>query len=169
MMSTREKLRMEIIETQEAFHQLLESIPEDAFGIPSDNPAWTIGEVLYHMSLAPRFLSQDVKMITTQNWMYKIIPILIPKQLFDWLNKKLTKYGARKLSREFIAAEYNKAHRATLKALDEVKEADFEKKLNYPDWDPLLSGEVTLERLFHYVKLHFEAHTEQIRLINEVN
>jgi len=53
--------------------------------------------------------------------------------------------------------------------LDEVKDADFEKKLNYPNWDPILSGEVTLERLFHYVKLHFEAHAKQIRLMNKGN
>lgn len=161
-MSIREKLRMEIEETRISFHQLLESIPDEAFSLPSDNPAWTIGEVLHHMSLAPRFLSQDVKIITTQNWMYKVIPIIIPKQLFDWLNKKMTKYGARKLSHEFLAAEYDKAHQATLKALDEVKEADFEKKLNYPDWDPLLSGEVTLERLFRYVKVHFDSHAAEI-------
>jgi len=81
-------------------------------------------------------------MITTQNWMYKIIPVIIPKQLFEWVNKNLTKYGARNLSREFLTAEYDKAHLPTIKALDEVKETDFDKKLNYPDWDPLLSGEV---------------------------
>lgn len=168
-MKIREELRQEIENTRTSFHELLDSIPDKALKLPSDNPAWTIGEVLYHMSLAPRFLSQDVKMITTQNWLYKIIPVIIPKQLFDWLNKKLTKYGARKLSRKFISVEYDKAHLSTIKALDEVKEADFYKKLNYPDWDPLLSGEVTLERLFHYIKLHFEAHAKQIRLIEKGN
>jgi hypothetical protein len=50
-----------------------------------------------------------------------------------------------------------------LKALDEVEDSNFEKKLNYPDWDPLLSGEVTLERLFRYVKVHFDSHAAEIR------
>jgi len=158
----REAIRQEIEATRTSFQELLASIPDEAFSLPSDNPAWTVGEVLYHMSIAPRFLSKDVKMITNQNWMYRIIPVLIPKQLFDWLNKKLTKYGARKLSREFLAVEYDKAHQATLIALGEVKETDFKKKLNYPDWDPLLSGEVTLERLFRYVKVHFDAHAAEI-------
>lgn len=162
-MSAREKLRMEIEETRKSFHQLLESIPDEAFGLPSDNPAWTIGEVLYHMSIAPRMLGTDVKMIVNQNWFYKLVPAIIPKSLFDWFNKILTRYGARKLTREFLAAEYDRAHQATLKALDEVEEADFEKKLNYPDWDPLLSGEVTLERLFHYVRAHFDVHAAEIR------
>jgi hypothetical protein len=167
-MSIRENLRLEIEDTQEAFHQLLESIPDKAFGLPSDNPAWTIGEVLYHMSIAPRMLGTDVKMILNQNWFYRLIPAIIPKRLFDWLNKILTKFGARNLTRKFLASEYDKAHLATLKALDEVKEADFEKKLIYPDWDPLLSGEVTLERLFHYIKLHFDVHVAQIHVkLNE--
>lgn len=165
-MTMRESLRQEIEATRTSFHELLNSIPDEAFSLPSENPAWTIGEVLYHMSIAPRMLGTDVKMILNQNWFYRLIPAIIPKRLFDWLNKILTKIGARNLTREFLASEYDKAHLATLKALDEVKEAYFEKKLNYPDWDPLLSGEVTLERLFHYIKLHFEAHAEQIHLQN---
>jgi len=81
-------------------------------------------------------------------------PVIIPKKVFDWTNKHLTRRGARNLSREFLKKEYDKAHEATLKALEEVKDSDFGKKVNYPDWDPLLSGEVTLERLFGYVMVH---------------
>jgi hypothetical protein len=54
-----------------------------------------------------------------------------------------------------------------MRALDQVANSDFDKHLRYPDWDPLLSGEVTLERLFHYVKVHFDSHAEQIGLIVE--
>jgi hypothetical protein len=162
-MTIKQSLRQEVEETQVAFHELLVSIPDETLGLPSDNPAWTIGEVLYHMSIAPKMLGTDAKMILKQNWLYKIIPAIIPKRLFDWLNKHLTKWGARKLSREFLRNEYDKANNATLKALDAIKEADFKKKLIYPDWDPLLSGEVTLERLFRYVKVHFDSHSEEIR------
>lgn len=162
-MSIREELQQEIEETRQAFHALLASIPDEAFDLPSDNPAWTIGEVLYHMSIAPRMLGTDVKMIVKQSWLYKIIPTVIPKKLFDWINKHLTRWGARNLTREFLKEEYDQAHAATLKALDEVDDSDFKKKLNYPDWDPLLSGEVTLERLFRYVKVHFDSHAAEIR------
>ena len=115
------------------------------------------------MSIAPKMLGTAAKMIVNQNWLYKIIPIVIPKRLFDWTNKHLTRWGARNLSREFLREEYDKAHAATLKALKEVKDSDFGRKVNYPDWDPLLSGEVTLERLFGYVKVHFDSHAEEIR------
>ncbi len=161
-MSIREELFTEINSTRDDFHKLLASIPCETYHLPSDNPAWTVSEVLYHMSIAPRMLGRDVKMITGQNWLYRLVPILLPKKAFDWMNKNLTKYGARHATPDFLAKEYDKGHEATLAALAEVADADFEKKLYYPDWDPLLSGEVTLERLFHYVRLHFDAHATQL-------
>lgn len=164
-MSKREALRQEIEETRAAFHALLAAVPDAALHLPSDNPAWTVGEVLYHMSVAPRMLGRDAKMITGQNWAFRLIPLIVPKGLFNWLNQELTKYGARRLSREFLAEEYDKAHAMTLRMLAAVADSDFEKRVHYPDWDPLLSGEVTLEKLFHYVKAHFDSHEGQLRAI----
>ena len=77
----------------------------------------------------------------------------------------MTRFGARNPSPEFLAQEYDKAHVLALKALAEVNDDEFSKKVDYPDWDPLLSGEVTLERLFHYKKVHFDSHAGQIRKI----
>ncbi len=162
-MTTREALQKEIEETRIRFHQLLDEIPDSAFDKPSGNAAWNVGEVLYHMSIAPRFLVEDVRMISGQRWAYRLIPILFPKRLFDWLNARLTRYGARHLSRQFLADEYEKAHRRTLETLSKLNEGDMQKSLEYPDWDPLLSGKVTMERLFHYVKAHFDSHEEEIR------
>lgn len=161
-MNMYEQLRHEIIETQHRFHQLLDTIPDQAFSQPSHNPAWTIGEVLYHMSLAPRLVIADVRMITGQTWLYRLIPRLVPKRLFNWVNARMTRYGARHLSRAFLADEYNKAHEIALRALDSVVEGNFQRSAIYPDWDPLLAGEVTLERLFHYMKDHFDAHASEI-------
>lgn len=160
-MTIREELYQEINDTRAAYFELLKRIPEAAYCQPSGNPAWTVGEVLYHISLAPRLLNRDVKMIVEQNRLM-LLPRLVPRRLFNWLNETLTRYGARHVSREFLAAEYEKAHQAALKALAGVKEEDFGKSLIYPDWDVLLCGEVTLERLFRYVKVHFESHAAQL-------
>ena len=164
-MSTKEELRQEIEETKVRFHELLDFVPDEAFGLPSDNTAWTVGEVLYHMSIAPKNLGKDVKMILGQSWLYKMFPKVMPKALFNWGNKHLTRYGARHMSREFLAQSYDDAHDLTLKALNTVTEADLRKHLEYPDWDPMLSGDVTLEKLFHYIKAHFDSHEAQIRQI----
>jgi len=161
-MNIREQLYQEIVETKNEYNALLESIPEKAYVLPSSNPAWTIGEILYHMIIAPRFMIKDIKMILGQNWLFRLIPVIIPKKLFDWLNKHLTRYGARNVSREFLLIEYKKAHEAALKALSNIDDKDFEKSFDYPDWDPLLSGKVTPERLFHYIKLHFDTHSQEL-------
>jgi uncharacterized damage-inducible protein DinB len=161
-MNTREELRQEIMETRRRFHQLLERVPDEAFHLPSTTPEWTIGEVLYHMSLAPRFLTTDIKFIFGQSWFYRLLIRLVPKRLFDSLMVRLTRYGARHLSRQFLAKEYDKAHALTLAALDMVADEDFGKSILYPDWDPQLSGQVTLERLFHYVTVHFDWHAAQV-------
>ena len=161
-MDTREELREEIMETRLKFHRLLARVPDEAFDLPSTTPEWTIGEVLYHMSLAPRFLTTDVKMITRQSRFYRLVIRLVPKWLFDGLMVRLTRFGARHLSRQFLAKAYDTAHALTLAALDAVADEDFAKSMHYPDWDPLLSGPVTLERLFRYVSLHFNWHAAQV-------
>ena len=162
-MSIREELRQEIEETKIAFHELLAIVPDEALPMPSDNPAWNVGEVLYHMSIAPRMLGKDVSMILKHEWVYRVMPSIVPKALFDWTNKNLTKFNARHMSREFLAKEYDEAHESTIAALDSVQDSDFSKHVEYPDWDPMLSGDVTLERLFHYIKAHFDDHAGQIR------
>ncbi|MEZ4709347.1 MAG: DinB family protein [Caldilineaceae bacterium] len=163
-MKTRERLRQEIESTQAAFHRLLDSLPEEALSLPSDNPAWTIRQVLYHIAIIPRYMIVEVVMIRRQVWLYQLLPRLIPKGLFDWLNVRITRLGARK-SRRQLAEVYDRSCRASLQALDSVDDADFGKSLFYPLWDPLLAGHVTVEFLFGYIKRHFDSHAAQIESI----
>ena len=81
-MSVKDELRAEIIQTRAAFHELLAQIPDEAFSMPSENPAWTIGEVLFHMSLAPRFMVTDLKAIVSRPWLARIFSALVPDALF---------------------------------------------------------------------------------------
>ena len=162
-MSVKSELQQELETTRLAFHELLDSIPHETFRLPSGNPAWNIGEVLHHMSIAPKMIGADVRMITGQNWIYRWITILVPISLFNWLNTRLTRFGARHMSREFLAQSYDLANESAVRALTSIPEGDFNRGLDYPDWDPMLAGEVTLERLFRYIKLHFEHHAAEIR------
>ena len=95
-----------------------------------------VGEVLDQMSRFPCLMGRDVRMITGQNWVYRIIPVILPKAAFKRLNGRLTRFGTREISRAFMAREYDKAHQMTLG---------------------------TLEQRFHDIKSHFEAHANQIR------
>jgi hypothetical protein len=159
----RGELRREIEDTRAAFHDLLNAVPDVALSRRSDNPAWTIGAVLHHMSLAPRMMVADVSMITGQSKAYRIVPKLVPRSLFDWVNKVYTRYGARNVSRQSLADEYDDATAKILRTLESVSDEDFLKSATYPGWDPLLSGDTTLVQLFHYVKAHFEIHQQQVR------
>lgn len=162
-MSIKEELRLELTQTREAYHRLLAEVPDEMFSKPSDNQAWTIGEVLFHMSLAPRFMTADLRVIIDSPWLAKIFMTLVPESLFHRLNEFFTRYWSRNLSRTFLAEQYDKAHTRVMKSLETLEEEDFQKSLKYPEIDPLLSGVVTVERLYRYMKLHFDVHAGQIR------
>jgi uncharacterized damage-inducible protein DinB len=167
-MTLKEELAQEMEATRRDFHHLLASVPEAFYHHPSDNPAWTIGEVLFHMSLAPRFLTADLRIIIGQAWISKFIGIFIPKSIFDRLNEHFTRHWAsRNMTREKLARAYEKAHENALRALENLKEEDFTKSLEYPNYDELLAGVVTVERLYRYITIHFRVHAEQIRKIIE--
>ena len=153
----QQELRVELEQTRRDFHQLLSQIPADKFDLPSKNPAWTIREVLYHMSLAPRNLPADVRMIRH----LKRVP-RIPAGPFNRLNTYLTRRGARNLDKSALADRYDQAHQRTMQALDSIQEEEWDFGVQYPDWDPMLSGFVTIEHLFHYVRQHFNAHAEEV-------
>lgn len=157
--SISRQIRDELESTRQAYHTLLEDVSESDFGKPSLNPEWTIGEMLYHMSLAPRGLPMDVRMIRHLKWVPKL-----PAGPFNRLNIYLTRRGGRNATKEILGETYDKAHAETLKALESVKEDEWEIGVQYPDWDPMLSGYVTLEKLFHYIKRHFDSHERDVRL-----
>lgn len=156
--SIREQLRAEIEATCGDFHQLLSAIPDEMLDLPSANPEWTIREVLYHMSLAPRNLPADVSMIKKLRWVPKL-----PPGPFDRLNAYLTRRGARGLDKISLAEKYDQATEKALQALESVQDDQWQLGVEYPNWDPMLSGFVTLERLFHYIALHFKVHADEIK------
>jgi hypothetical protein len=106
---------------------------------------------------------QDVGVITGERRILKQIPRVVPRWLFDWVNKVYTQQAARHASPQFLADRYDRATANILKTLESVGDNDFAKSANYPGWDPLLSGKVTLEQLFGYVAAHFRVHEQQIR------
>ena len=153
----RQQLHDELESTRQDFHLLLDEILEEDYDLPSLNSAWTIRKVLYHMSLAPRNLPSDVRLIRHLKWVPKL-----PAGPFNRINAALTRRGARNLDKEALAVKYNEAHARSLQALETVKDDEWAFGVDYPDWDPILSGFVTLERLFRYIHQHFEAHAKEI-------
>ena len=155
---TGRALAQELESTRAAFHQLLQSVPANRFGAPTPNPAWNVGQMLFHMSVALKFLPADAALIRRSGR----LPRFIPAFLFHWLNKQYTRWGGRRPTHAYLAAQYDKAHALTLAALRRVAADEWQKGMSYPGWDPLLSGFVSLETLFHYPARHFQAHAAEI-------
>jgi hypothetical protein len=156
--TVRSEIRVELETTRTSFHELLSSISAEDWSRRSGNLAWTVGEVMYHMTLALRLLPSDVRLIRSLAWAPKL-----PAFLFDWLIAALTRLGARRQTRFTVAEEYEAAHATVLQLLETIQEDEWGRGMDYPAWDPLLSGYVTLERLFRYPAVHFESHAEQVR------
>ena len=77
-------------------------------------------------------------------------------------NARFARRGAR-ITRQGLIKAYGKAHTVIRSRLRRTREEDFQKSVSYPAaLDASLAGEVTVERLFHYVKEHFTAHAVQM-------
>lgn len=156
--SLNEEIREELEDTRQAYHGLLDSLSDEDWKKASGNPAWTVGQLMVHMTFAPRMLPADVGLIRRGGWMPRL-----PALLFNWSNVLMTRWSARKESVLTVGALYDAAHQKALAVLDTIQEEEWHLGKEYPDWDPMLSGYVTLERLFRYLTLHFEVHAEQVR------
>jgi hypothetical protein len=154
----RKEIRADLEATRDAYHALLNSLSDEDWHKPSGNPAWTVGQVVYHMTMAPRMLPSDVRMIRRG----RRAPGL-PAFIFNFLNVLVTRWGARKHTRQTVGAAYDAAHAAALAAFETIQDHEWSKGVEYPDWDPMLSGFVTIERLFRYLPLHFEVHAGQVQ------
>lgn len=159
-MDIKEHIKEELEGTREEYHRLLTSISEEDFLLPSANPAWSVAEILSHMSLAPRYISSDIVFIRRFAWIPKP-----PAVLFHTFNNWSTKRGARNATHDSLAEHYDVAHVRMIEALENIQDDEWTKGAEYPGWDPMLSGFVTLERLFRYPNEHFQAHKKELEVV----
>lgn len=156
----KDSLRKQIETTRQKFLKMLDGIDAMAWHIPSGNPAWTIGEVVYHITMATEFIPADVHLIRTS----PLFP-RFPAGLFHRLNPALTRRLARGYDRQAMAERFESLHQKLLHLLDDIAPSEWEKGARYPDVDPpLLSGFVTIADLFRYHSWHFESHCAEVRL-----
>lgn len=159
-------IKQEIEEELEATYArviaLIESIPETDYSLPTDNPAWTVGDILFHITLGPRALAFEAWMITHMRGPFQFGMRRFPSRLFNRGNAWFGRQGKR-VSRQGLLKAYGKAHAVIRSRLRRTREEDFAKSVVYPtDFVSELEGEVTVERLFRYVAGHFEAHERQL-------
>ena len=167
--AVRIALRSEIELTREKFHRFLVMIPDEALRVPSKDPAWTNGELLYLMSTSPRIIKSCLKKYTSENTRFDYVSKAITGPLIQKTNEILIRSRGHKITRWLIAEEYDITSTLILDLLDAVSDSDLQKTLTIPEMDPLLSGQVTIESIFHYAKKHFYANRGQINIVRQLS
>jgi len=162
-MSIKKELADEMKITRQNFRHVLDSVPEDLYSHPSDNPAWTIGEVLHHITIGLPALQFEIWMIRHARRLFQLGLNGFPSKLFNKINAQFARRN-KIPTRRGLAKAYENGHAGIMSSLMRASEGDFQKSVIYPaEFVPELAGEVTVERLFHYVKYHFDIHATQIQ------
>ena len=160
-MALKEELTQDLDAARLGFHHLLDTVPESLYSHPSDNPAWTIGGVLYHITIGPPAIRFEIWMIHRVPWIFKALTPTTSR-IFNWGNALLARDPAR-ITRQTLAKAYEKGHAGLMSSLMRLREQDFARSAVYPpEFVSELAGEVSLERLFRYIRLHVEVHAGQI-------
>jgi hypothetical protein len=162
-MGLKEELMTELESTRREYHQLVASIPEEFYVHPSGNSAWTIGDALYHITLGPPAIQAEIWMIRYAPWLFSAALNNWTAGVFNWGNALFARHPKR-ITPQTLVRNYERGHAGLMASLRSMREADFRKSIRYPDsFVTELAGVVTVERLFRYIKLHYEIHAGQIR------
>jgi len=152
----RENLRAELESTQEAYHQLLADVPDNAWELPTSNPAWNVRQLLNHIIMAHKYLPQDIKMIRSGRMMAP------PAWLFNWLNIYITRWQAHGQDRDGLIAKYDAAHDTIIALLETIQPNEWELQGPYPAINNNLGGNQTIADMFHYLTIHFHEHAMDV-------
>lgn len=155
--TTGETLRQELKETRLAYHALLAAIPDSAWDNPTPNPAWNVRQMMFHITLALRFLPGDIALLRRGH------SLKVPPWLFNRVNEWYTGWAGNRQTRSSLAAEYDRHHESALALLDTIEPDEWMLAGEYPDINQNLQGTQTIADMFHYLTVHFEEHAADVR------
>lgn len=159
--AARIALQHEIIRTREKFERWLVTLPEDILQRPSKDPNWTNAEILYKISVSPLAVKSILKrnpgtqgLFASQN--------LTSQSVILKTHESYIRSHARDATRWELAKEFEDNCNRVLTMLGETPDTDLEKVLLIPADEPMLTGQLTIEQLFHFVKDYFDTCRKQI-------
>ena len=146
----RGAIRAELKTTRTAYHELLNSLSPEDWKKKSGNPAWSVGQLMWHIAwgngFAPR-AAADCKRGRGFN---------PPQFITNTVNMLITRWGARRPTPQSVAEKYDAAHTAILAALDEVKEDEWDRGAK-------MFGEFeTVESVLRSPVSHFKEHEADV-------
>ncbi len=143
-------IRAELDQTHAAYHELLGSLSEEDWRARSANPAWRVGQLMWHVVRGMEFFSEAVGQCRRGKAPNP------PAFLVNIGNVVLTRLGSRGATPGSVAQKYDAAHAALLTCLDGVK--DDEWQLSVTSYGTFH----TIESTFGSVAEHYEEHQADI-------
>jgi hypothetical protein len=113
--SCRTDVRADLAATRTAVQQILAGMSAADWRRRSANPAWTVGEVLAHLTLSLEHVPREVECARRGRGMYNL-----PRILAGPVNMLATRLLARRYTWQTIARQYDAAYAAALRTLEGV-------------------------------------------------
>ena len=147
--SHRVALLSELEATRAAFQTLLHSVSELGWRQKSPSSAWTVGQLLVHLTWALEHLPEEVENARRGKGMFNM-----PKRLADPLSYWYICWIARTATRESIARRYDRAMDASIALLATIPDEDWKRGADFYG-----EGFHSVEDLFHTSAHHLAEHT----------
>jgi hypothetical protein len=162
-------LRAELVASQAEFHELLDLVAPNSWRQPSRNPAWTNGQLLFHIALGFFLLIPLVRIMRVFSALPKGASrafarcLNLGTPIFNWINAIGPRVGARVLNAKRLGSTFDSVCRKNLAAIDAMRPEDWGRGMHYPTrWEPRFADFMTVESLFRYPAVHMRHHRAQI-------
>ncbi len=146
----REAIRAELEATRTAYRALLESLSPEDWKKKSGNPAWSVGQLMWHIPWATGYLPRVV------NACRKGKGFNPPAWLMDPVNVLTTRLGSRGATPKSVAAKYDAVHATIIACLEGVKDSEWQLGVRS------FGEHYTIESAFHGAAGHFREHEADI-------
>jgi hypothetical protein len=147
----RAALKSELEDVRVRYHALLASVSDAEWKRKSGNPAWTCGQLLYHLAWAAGFSPSEVENTKKgKGWNP-------PEFIANPMNVMLTRFGARRAKRDALGRKFDDAIAKMTAAVDAVGDDEWGKTARS------FGRDLTVEKVFHEVGAHLAEHEADIR------
>jgi hypothetical protein len=101
-------------------------------------------------------------MILNAGWLFSTLLNNRTAGIFNWGNALFARQPKR-ITPATLTQAYDRGHAGLLASLQKMQEADLSRSIKYPEsFVEELAGVVTVERLFRYIREHFEVHAGRV-------
>jgi hypothetical protein len=165
----KESIRSELEHARSDFHAMLDSLDEEGWYRQSRNPAWTNGQLLFHITLGFGLIPALLPIVKCFG---KLPPVFSEKfaallnwstPFFNWINALAPRIGARIYKLDSLGRKFDKVHNTIIKRLYSIGDEEWKLGMHAPvKWDPARFEEfMQLEAFFRYPVAHFRHHKTQ--------